>query len=54
MNRDRPSRSSCGGMSEAQAQLEMAAVGDATRGQLEFVENISVLPQQHLMVFRRK
>ena len=41
-------------MSEAQAKLEMAAVGDATRGQLEFVENISVLPQQHLMVFRRK
>ena len=41
-------------MSEAQAKLEMAAVGDATRGGLEFVENISVLPQQHLMVFRRK
>jgi ubiquinone/menaquinone biosynthesis C-methylase UbiE len=41
-------------MSEAQAKLEMAAIGDATRGQLEFVENISVLPQQHLMVFRRK
>ena len=41
-------------MSEAQAKLEMAAVGDATRGQLEFVENIRVLPQQHLMVFRRK
>jgi len=41
-------------MSEAQAKLEMAAVGDATRGQLEFVENISVLPQQHLMVFRRR
>jgi ubiquinone/menaquinone biosynthesis C-methylase UbiE len=41
-------------MSEAQAKLEMAAVGDATRGQLEFVENISVLPQQHLLVFRRK
>jgi ubiquinone/menaquinone biosynthesis C-methylase UbiE len=41
-------------MSEAQAKIEMAAVGDATRGQLEFVENISVLPQQHLMVFRRK
>jgi ubiquinone/menaquinone biosynthesis C-methylase UbiE len=41
-------------MSEAQAKLEMAAVGDATRGQLEFVENLDVLPQQHLMVFRRK
>jgi hypothetical protein len=40
-------------MSEAQAKIEMAAVGDATRG-LEFVQNISVLPQQHLMVFRRK
>jgi len=41
-------------MSEAQAKLEMAAVGDETRGRFEFVENISVLPQQHLMVFRRK
>jgi ubiquinone/menaquinone biosynthesis C-methylase UbiE len=41
-------------MSEAQAKIEMAAVGDATRGGLEFVQNISVLPQQHLMVFRRK
>ena len=41
-------------MSEAQAKLEMAAVGDATRGQLEFVENISVLPQQHVLIFRRK
>jgi ubiquinone/menaquinone biosynthesis C-methylase UbiE len=41
-------------MSEAQAKLEMAAVGDDARGSLEFVENISVLPQQHVMVFRRK
>lgn len=41
-------------MSEAQAKLEMAAVGDDARGRLEFVENISVLPQQHVMVFRRK
>ena len=41
-------------MSEAQAKLEMAAVGDATRGQLEFVENISVLPQQHVLIFMRK
>jgi ubiquinone/menaquinone biosynthesis C-methylase UbiE len=41
-------------MSEAQAKLEMAAVGDAARGGFEFVENISVLPQQHLMVFRRR
>lgn len=41
-------------MSEAQAKLEMAAVGDDVRGRFEFVENISALPQQHLMVFRRK
>ena len=41
-------------MSEAQAKLEMAAVGDDARGGFEFVENISVLPQQHLMVFRRR
>ncbi|MFM7133283.1 MAG: class I SAM-dependent methyltransferase [Planctomycetota bacterium] len=34
-------------MSEAQARLEMEAVG------LEFVENIDALPQQHIMVFRR-
>lgn len=41
-------------MTEAQAKLEMAAVGDDARGRLEFVENISALPQQHVMVFRRK
>ena len=35
-------------MSESQARLEMAAVG------LEFVENIAALPQQHILVFRRK
>jgi SAM-dependent methyltransferase len=35
-------------MSEKQARLEMEAVG------LEFVENIGVLPQQHILVFRRK
>jgi ubiquinone/menaquinone biosynthesis C-methylase UbiE len=41
-------------MSEAQAKLEMAAVGDEVRGGFDFVENISALPQQHLMVFRRR
>lgn len=35
-------------MSEAQARLEMEAVG------LEFVENVAALPQQHILVFRRK
>lgn len=35
-------------MSEAQARLEMEAVG------LEFAENIAALPQQHIMVFRRR
>jgi precorrin-6B methylase 2 len=35
-------------MSAAQARLEMEAVG------LEFVENIDALPQQHILVFRRK
>jgi SAM-dependent methyltransferase len=34
-------------MSEQQARLEMEAVG------LQFVENIAVLPQQHILVFRR-
>ena len=34
-------------MTQAQAQLEMEAVG------LEFVENNSVLPQQHILVFRK-
>ncbi len=34
-------------MSETQARLEMEAVG------LAFVENIGVLPQQHILVFRR-
>jgi ubiquinone/menaquinone biosynthesis C-methylase UbiE len=34
-------------MSEKQARLEMEAVG------LAFVENIGVLPQQHILVFRR-
>lgn len=34
-------------MSEKQARLEMEAVG------LTFVENIGVLPQQHILVFRR-
>ncbi|HEX8916633.1 MAG TPA: methyltransferase domain-containing protein [Humisphaera sp.] len=34
-------------MTEAQAKLEMAAVG------LEFVENKPGLPQQHLLVFRK-
>jgi len=34
-------------MSEKQARLEMEAVG------LSFVENIGVLPQQHVLVFRR-
>lgn len=35
-------------MSEKQARIEMEVVG------LEFVENIDTLPQQHVMVFRRK
>jgi len=35
-------------MSEKQARAEMEVVG------LEFVENIDTLPQQHVMVFRRK
>ncbi len=35
-------------MSESQARLEMEAVG------LAFVENIASLPQQHILVFRRK
>ncbi|MEY3022782.1 MAG: hypothetical protein RIS86_1980, partial [Planctomycetota bacterium] len=35
-------------MSEAQARLEMEAVG------LEFVENVAALPQQHVLVFRRR
>ena len=34
-------------MSERQARLEMEAVG------LAFVENIGVLPQQHILVFRK-
>jgi len=34
-------------MSEAQARLEMDAMG------LEFVENVAVLPQQHVLVFRK-
>lgn len=34
-------------MSETQARLEMEAVG------LEFVENIGVLPQQHILVFSK-
>ena len=34
-------------MTQAQARLEMEAVG------LEFVENNSVLPQQHILVFRK-
>ena len=34
-------------MTERQAKREMEAVG------LEWVENRGVLPQQHLMVFRR-
>lgn len=34
-------------MTEEQARVEMEAVG------LEFVENIGVLPQQHILVFRR-
>ena len=34
-------------MSERQARVEMEAVG------LEFEENIGVLPQQHILVFRR-
>jgi protein-L-isoaspartate O-methyltransferase len=35
-------------MSEEQARREMEAVG------LRFVENVNVLPQQHIMVFERK
>jgi ubiquinone/menaquinone biosynthesis C-methylase UbiE len=35
-------------MSEPQARLEMDAVG------LEFVENVASLPQQHILVFRRR
>ncbi len=35
-------------MTEQQARLEMLAVG------LEFVENNAVLPQQHLLVFRKR
>jgi len=35
-------------MSEEQARREMEAVG------LRFVENVDVLPQQHIMVFERK
>ena len=35
-------------MSVAQARKEMAAIG------LEFVESIETLPQQHLLLFRRK
>ena len=35
-------------MSVAQAQKEMAAVG------LELVQNVSSLPQQHLLLFKRK
>lgn len=35
-------------MSEAQARLEMEAVG------LRFIENVTVLPQQHILVFERK
>jgi predicted methyltransferase len=34
-------------MSEKQARLEMEAVG------LRFVENIGVLPQQHILVFSK-
>ena len=34
-------------MSEAQARLEMEAVG------LEFVENRTMLPQQHFLIFRK-
>ena len=34
-------------MSERQARVEMEAVG------LEFIENIGVLPQQHILVFRK-
>ena len=34
-------------MSERQARVEMQAVG------LEFIENIGVLPQQHILVFRK-
>ena len=35
-------------MSVAQARKEMAAVG------LEFVEVTETLPQQHLLIFRRR
>ncbi len=35
-------------MTEAQAVKEMEAVG------LELIENKKVLPQQHLMIFKRK
>ncbi len=35
-------------MTEAQARKEMAAIG------LEFVENKKVLPQQHLLIFRKR
>jgi hypothetical protein len=35
-------------MSVEQARKEMSAVG------LEFVETIETLPQQHLLLFRRK